>query len=286
LTSIMGILNGTSNYVLSQMSEHGADFATAIADAQRKGYAEADPTLDVSGEDAAHKITLLAALAFGIPIDFEPVTFRGISDIDRIDIEFAKRLGYQMKLIAQARREDGLISLGVGPTLVPSRSMLAQVRDSMNGITIQGDLLGSAFLYGSGAGGVQTASAVLADLLEIANRTHAGQSGGAHNLGFKRSATARAEHRPISQRYGPHYIRLRLDDKAGVLAQVSKVLADAKVSVNALLQDEGNDGQTDLIVITHAISTNQLHGMLPSLQSAAGPGHSVVIYPVLDDCGG
>jgi homoserine dehydrogenase len=285
LSSIVGILNGTSNYVLSQMSEHGIDFAAALAEAQAKGYAEADPTLDVSGEDAAHKIALLAALAFGMPIDFGAVTFKGIAEVDRVDIECAKRVGYQMKLIAQARRVDGRVSLGVEPTLVPAASMLAQVRGSMNGIAIQGDLLGSAFLYGSGAGGVQTASAVLADLLELANRTLAGRRDGPHNLGFKRGAAGHCSDGSIPQRQVPFYIRLRLDDKAGVLAKVSGVFALADVSVNALHQDVGHDGQAELIVITHEISASQLHDMLPSLQAAAGPGHSVVIYPVLDDCG-
>jgi homoserine dehydrogenase len=284
LTAIVGILNGTSNYVLSQMSEHGTDFSVAIRDAQAKGYAEADPTLDVSGEDAAHKITLLASLAFGVPINFDAVAFKGITDIERTDIEFAKRVGFQMKLIAQAHLEDGRLSVTVEPTLVPQDSMLAQVRGSMNGIAIRGDLLGSAFLHGSGAGGVQTASAVLADLLELANRAGARRAG-AHDMGFKRGATTRLGYRPTSERHGAFYLRLRLDDKAGALAKVSQALADADVSVDSLLQDEGHDGQSDLVVITHTISTTQLHDLLPLLRAAAGPGHAVVIHPVLDDCG-
>ena len=279
VTSITGILNGTSNYVLSQMSERGADFATAVAEAQRRGYAEADPTLDVSGEDAAHKLTLLAALAFGVPIDFEAVEFEGIEGVDGLDIAFAKRLGYRIKLIAQARMEPGGFSASVRPTLVPMASMLAQVTDSMNGIALQGDLLGSAFLYGSGAGGRQTASAVLADLIDLANRG----GGGACNKGFRHDQCEAPGACDCGDRVGVFYIRLRLDDKAGVLARVSKVLADANVSVNELLQDGGHDGQTDLIAVTHDISTRQLHAMLPELRIAAGHGHSVVIYPVLGE---
>ena len=168
ISSISGILNGTSNYVLSQMSEQGVDFATALADAQRKGYAEADPTLDVGGGDAAHKLTLLASLAFNVPINFAAVAYQGITTVDPADIAFAKRLGHQIKLIAQASLASGALSISVQPSLVPNHAMLAQVGGAMNGIALQGDLLGSAFLYGSGAGGRQTSSAVLADLLELA----------------------------------------------------------------------------------------------------------------------
>ena len=283
ISSITGILNGTSNYVLSQMSEHNADFATAVADAQRKGYAEANPTLDISGEDAAHKLTLLASLSFGVPINLDAVTVKGIQEVDRLDIGFAKRLGYQIKLIAQARMDSTGLSASVLPTLVPVASMLAQVGDSMNGIALKGDLMGSAFLYGSGAGGQQTSSAVLADLIELANRETTGTTGGAYNMGFRHELGRTDSVRYSRERVGAFYIRLRLDDKAGALAKVSKVLADANVSVNTLLQDGGHDEQSDLIVITHDISNSQLHDMMPALQEAAGPDHSVVIYPVLGE---
>jgi homoserine dehydrogenase len=283
ISCVTGILNGTSNYVLSQMSNHGIDFTAAVADAQSKGYAEADPTLDVNGEDAAHKLTLLASLSFGVPINFDAVEFKGIQEIDRLDIEFAKRLGYQIKLIAQARMESDGLSARVLPTLVPKDSMLAHVSDSMNGIALKGDLLGSAFLYGSGAGGQQTSSAVLADLIELANRGNSDAPCGAYNMGF-RHGRVETDVVPYSHnRVGAFYIRLRLDDKAGVLAKVSAVFADANVSVNAILQDGGHDKQSDLIAITHDISSNQFRGMLPALQEAAGQGHSVVIYPVLGD---
>lgn len=281
ISSVTGILNGTSNYVLSQMSEHGVDFAGAVAEAQRKGYAEADPTLDVSGEDAAHKLTLLASLSFGVPINFSAVQFKGIQDIDRLDIGFAKRLGYQIKLIAQAEIGPEGLNIGVQPTLVPMTSMLAQVSDAMNGIALKGDLLGSAFLYGSGAGGRQTSSAVLSDLIELANREDSSFSVGAYNMGFHHDQRVAGSMAFTQNRVGAFYIRLRLDDRAGVLAKVSAVLAQANVSVNTLLQDEGQHEQSDLIVITHDITSGQLHKMMPALYEAAGPGHSVEIYPVL-----
>lgn len=285
ISSVVGILNGTSNYVLSQMSEHGADFSSALADAQRKGYAEADPTLDINGEDAAHKITLLASLAFGVPIDFAKVDFKGIADLEREDIEFAKRLGHQVKLIAQAKRVDDGMVIGVRPTLVPEHSMLAQVGGSMNGIALQGDLLGSAFLYGSGAGGKQTSSAVLADLLDLANSSAANAGAGAYNMGFRDGAPAAAPACGQPDLVEAFYIRLRLDDRAGALAKVSGVLATADISAHSLLQDAAQGTWADLVVMTHPVSQERLLKTLPQLQDAAGPGHSVAVLPVLQDCG-
>jgi homoserine dehydrogenase len=283
VTAITGILNGTSNYVLSQMSDHDADFATALAEAQRRGYAEADPALDISGEDAAHKLALLASLAFGVPINLEAIDFEGIQGIDALDIAFAKRLGYRIKLIAQARKEsDGLVA-GVHPTFVPMTSMLSQVSSSMNGIAVQGDLMGSAFLYGSGAGGRQTASAVLADLIDLSNRYDFDFAGGAHNMGFRHGPRDAKDSRYRRDRFGACYLRLRIEDKAGVLAKVSKALADAGISVDELLQDGGQEGQTNLVVVTHDIGSGQLIEALPGLQAAAGLGHPAVVYPVLGD---
>ena len=285
ISSVVGILNGTSNYVLSQMSEHGADFSSALAEAQRRGYAEADPTLDINGEDAAHKITLLASLAFGVPIDFERVRFQGITDIEREDIGFAKRLGHQVKLIAQAKLVGDDMAIRVQPTLVPDRSMLAQVGSSMNGIALQGDLLGSAFLYGSGAGGKETSSAVLADLLELANGSESDTATGAYNMGFRDAAPAAAPARGTPQCMEAFYIRLRLDDRAGALAEVSRVLATASISAHSLLQDAAQGELTDLVVITHPVSEDRLRNTLPELQHAAGHDHPVVVLPVLEDCG-
>jgi len=285
VTSIVGILNGTSNYVLSQMSNHGVDFATALADARRKGFAEADPTLDINGEDAAHKLTLLASLAFGIPIDFSAVEYRGITEIDQVDIEFSKRLGHQVKLIAQAKLEPSGVFVRVEPTLVRDISMLAQISGSMNGIALQGDLLGSAFLYGSGAGGRQTASAILADLLELANRGDLSEASGTHNMGFRRSGSERADIRYCREQTGAFYIRLRLDDKAGALARVTSILADANVSIASMLQDHSLDAVSDVILITHDVGSNQIGRMLPDLQRTASPNRTVVVYPVLADCG-
>lgn len=285
ISSIIGILNGTSNYVLSQMSEHCVNFATAVADAQRKGYAEADPTLDVSGEDAAHKLALLASLAFGAPINFGAVAFKGITDVDQTDLEVSGQLGYQIKLIAQARRGPEGMSISVQPTLVPNRSMLAQVSGSMNGIAIQGDLLGTAFLYGAGAGGRQTSSAVLADLIELANRGNLKKSEGAHNMGFSSLDSLQAEVCYCKDPIGTFYIRIGLDDKADTLSKVSTVLVDGNVSIKAQHQNRGHGALSDLIVITHDTQSEQLRQILSDLQKAAGRDQPPVIYPVLGDCG-
>lgn len=281
--SIIAILNGTSNYILSQMSEHGAEFGDALVEAQQKGYAEADPTLDVNGEDAAHKITLLASLAFGIPINFDAVQFKGVSEIERVDIQFARRLGHELKLIAQAHQIENKAYISVSPMLVPNHSMIAHVRGSMNGISLTGDLFGSAFFHGSGAGGIQTASAILADLVDLVQGARDGRYVGAPNMGFKRSAMAGKEYLLPDERCNQFYLRLRGEDKVGVLAEVSAIFAKADVSINTLLQDESYQGMTDLIATTHTISTSKLQSILPELQGAAAAGHSVVFYPMLDE---
>lgn len=283
ITSVIGILNGTSNYILSQMSEHGIEFRDALADAQSKGYAEADPTLDINGEDAAHKITLLASLAFGVPVNLAAVQFKGISDVDRTDIQFARRLGHELKLIAQARIEAGRLFIAVSPMLVPSQSMLANTRGSMNGIALVGDLFGSAFFYGSGAGGVQTASAILADLIDLFQGSRDGTYIGAPNLGFHRAAMTGKDYLSAPERNHQFYLRVKVEDKVGVLAEVSTIFAQAEVSVSTLLQDEGRNGTTDLIAITHGISTVKMQRILPALQRVAAAGHAVVLYPVLDE---
>lgn len=283
VTSIIGILNGTSNYILSQMSEHGTEFGDALVEAQQKGYAEADPTLDVNGEDAAHKITLLASLVFGVPINFNAVQFKGVSDIERADIQFAKRLGYELKLIAQAQFKNNKVYTAVSPMLVSNHSMLTHVRDSMNGISLAGDLFGSAFFYGSGAGGIQTASAILADLIDLVHGTKDGKYIGSPNMGFKRSAMAEKEYLSSDERCDQFYLRLRVEDKVGVLAKVSTIFAKANVSINTLLQDESYQGMTDIIATTHTIPTSKLQSILSELQGAAATDHSVVIYPMLDE---
>lgn len=280
ITSITGILNGTSNYVLSQMSGSGADFASALAEAQRLGYAEADPSLDISGEDAAHKITLLAALAFGIPINFEHVQFAGITSLDPVDIKFAKRMGYHIKLIAQAQRVSEQVSIRVQPMLVSSDTMLAQVQGSMNGIAVQGDLLGSAFLYGSGAGGKQTASAVLADLLELANGVDSNASGGAYNMGFREHATQPSV---TCQTSTPerHYLRMTVDASTVVCDQIPPILGHVGIRVHRLMHETITPTRSHVAVLTEPIERHILMKCLSHVRSATDIPDGAVSLPVL-----
>ncbi|MBV1787468.1 homoserine dehydrogenase [Marinobacterium sp. D7] len=283
VTSLIGILNGTSNYILSQMSQHGASFDEALAQAQQKGYAEADPTLDVNGEDAAHKITLLSSLAFGVPVNFSAVDFKGVTRVEPVDIAAAARLGYQLKLIAQTQLQGGEVWVSVAPTLVPNASMLTHVNGSMNGIALTGDLFGSAFLYGSGAGGVQTASAVLADLIDLAKGSRGENYVGLPNMGFKRNAIKARPYIASDARQSRFYFRMKVENKVGVLAEVSSIFASANVSVSAIFQDEREGDLADIIITTHSITTGQVQKVLPALQGAAASGHGIVIYPVLDE---
>lgn len=265
------------------MSQHGASFDEALAKAQQKGYAEADPTLDVNGEDAAHKLTLLSSLAFGVPVNFSAVDFNGVTKVEATDIAAAARLGYQLKLIAQTQLQGGEVWMSVTPTLVPNASMLAHVNGSMNGIALTGDLFGSAFLYGAGAGGVQTASAVLADLIDLAQGSRDGHYLGLPNMGFKRSSIKTKPYLAADARLSRFYFRMKVEDKVGVLAEVSSIFAGADVSVSAIVQDEGEGDLTDIIITTHSITTGQVQKVLPALQGAAASGHGIVIYPALDE---
>ena len=283
VTSVVGILNGTSNYILSRMSEQGASFAEALAEAQRKGYAEADPVMDVEGIDAAHKIALLSSLAFGVPIDFEAVQYRGITGIASEDIGLAKQMGYALRLIAHAQLQDNCIYTSVAPSLVPASSMLAQVHSSMNGIELVGDLFGRAFFYGSGAGGVQTASAILADLIELAQRKKGGGHTSVFNMGFRRTTIERKETMHTDDRCGRFYLRMRVDDSVGVLASVSAIIAGADISLAKLRQNDGVGAVTDLVVITHAVSWRRLRSILPKLQGLVRHGYETIVYPVLDE---
>ena len=281
LESVVGILNGTSNYILSRMSEHGASFAEALREAQSRGYAEADPTLDVNGQDAAHKITLLAALAFGMPIDFEQVDCRGIEAVDRDDVEHARRLGFELKLIAQARGSERGLYVGVQPTLVRRQSLLAQVPGAMNGIALSGDLMGPAFLYGSGAGGTQTASAVLADLIELANIPDGAPALGDYNLGHRRQPQAQAA-RPLPL-VCPFYLCVRTPAQADAQARLRPLMAAADIELLHAESLPAGDQQTDHVFLTGRCAESVIRRVLPELQALAGPGLLARALPLLDE---
>ena len=250
---VAGIINGTTNFILSEMRDKGLAFADVLKEAQRLGYAEADPTFDVEGVDAAHKITLLSSLAFGIPVQFDKAYIEGISKLDATDIKYAEQLGYRIKLLGITRRRDNGIELRVHPTLVPAKRLIANVEGAMNAVLVQADAVGSTLYYGKGAGAEPTASAVIADVVDVTRLSTADPENRVPHLAFQPDALANLPILPIGEVECGNYLRLRVADQPGVLAEITRILADRNISIDALLQREPKEGedQTDLIILTH-----------------------------------
>lgn len=249
---IAGIINGTTNFILSEMRDKRIDFQAALADAQRFGYAEADPTFDITGVDAAHKATIVSAIAFGVPVQFARAHVEGIVELQAADIAYAEQLGYRIKLLAiTKRREDGF-ELRVHPTLVPSKRLIANVEGAMNAVMVQGDAVGTTLYYGKGAGAEPTASAVIADLVDIARLATADPDHRVPHLAFQPAAIQNLDVLPIDAVITSFYLRLQVADEAGVLAKITGILAEHAISIDALLQ-RPNDGaeHTDVIILTH-----------------------------------
>jgi homoserine dehydrogenase len=270
---VAGIINGTTNFILSEMRSRGASFHAVLKEAQNLGYAEADPTFDVEGVDAAHKVTLLASIAFGIPIQFAKAHVEGISQLQPEDIRYAEQLGYRIKLLGIAKRAIGGIELRVHPTLVPTKRLIANVEGAMNAVMVRGDAVGTTLYYGKGAGSEPTASAVIADLVDLARNLDQGGRGSVPALAFQHDAMSQLIVVPMAEIVTSHYLRLRVADEPGVLADITRVLADSKISIDALFQREAGDGenQTDIILLTHearegnVISALQRIEALPSV---------------------
>jgi homoserine dehydrogenase len=250
---VAGIINGTTNYILSEMRSRGASFHAVLKEAQQLGYAEADPTFDVEGVDAAHKVTLLASIAFGVPIQFAKAHIEGISQLQPEDIRYAEQLGYRIKLLGIAKRAVGGIELRVHPTLVPAKRLIANVEGAMNAVMVRGDAVGTTLYYGKGAGSEPTASAVIADLVDLARNVNQGGRASVPALAFQHDAMSTLPMVPMAQVMTSHYLRLRVADEPGVLADITRVLADSGISIDALFQREAGDGenQTDIILLTH-----------------------------------
>jgi homoserine dehydrogenase len=259
---VAGIINGTTNFILSEMRDKGLDFDVVLKQAQALGYAEADPTFDIEGVDAAHKATLLCAMAFGVPVQFDKAYVEGISKLGSEDIRYAEQLGYRIKLIGLARRSASGIELRVHPTLIPAKRLIANVEGAMNAVLVQGDAVGTTLYYGKGAGSEPTASAVIADLVDIARLHTAAPAQRVPSLAFQPSSFADAASQmpilPMSQVQTSYYLRLRVADQAGVLAQVTGILAGLGVSIDAVLQRPADlqtapdtDHGTDLVLLTH-----------------------------------
>jgi homoserine dehydrogenase len=251
---IAGIINGTCNYILSEMRDKGLPFDMVLAEAQRLGYAEADPAFDVEGIDAAHKLTILAAIAFGIPMQFDKVHVEGIAKLTAIDIKYAEGLGYRIKLLGIARRTDQGIELRVHPTLIPSRRLIANVEGVMNAVLVKGDAVGPTLFYGRGAGAEPTASAVVADLVDVTRMATADPEHRVPHLAFQPDRLSDAPILSMEDVRTAYYLRLRAFDRPGVLADVTRICADLSISIDAIFQKEAGEGedQVDVVILTHA----------------------------------
>lgn len=266
---IAGIINGTTNFILSEMRDKGLSFDAVLKEAQRLGYAEADPTFDIEGIDAAHKATIMSAIAFGIPVQFDKVYVEGITKLDAKDIRYAEQLGYRIKLLGITKRTEQGIELRVHPTLIPEKRLIANVEGAMNGIMVQSDAAGVTMYYGAGAGSEQTASAVIADLVDVTRLATADPEHRVPYLAFQPNAISNLPILPISEIVTSYYLRMNVADQAGVLANVTKILADCSISIDAMLQKEPADGEsrTDIIMLTHQTQEKNIVAAIAKIES-------------------
>ena len=265
---LAGIINGTTNYILSEMRDKGLSFEAALADAQRLGYAEADPTFDIEGVDAAHKASLLASIAFGIPIQFDRAYVEGITRLAAEDIAYAEKLGYRIKLLGIARRSRRGVELRVHPTLIPEKRLLASVEGAINAILVKGDFVGHTLYYGKGAGKEATASAVVADLVDVARMMTSDPQHRVPHLAFQPDSLVDVPLLGSGDFETAFYLRLRVADEPGVLADITRILADARVSIDAMLQREPADDEssTDIILLTHRSLESRVDTALLQIQ--------------------
>jgi homoserine dehydrogenase len=266
---IAGIINGTTNFILSEMRDKGLSFDTVLKEAQRLGYAEADPTFDIEGVDAAHKITILSALAFGIPMQFDKAYIEGISKLDAIDIKYAEQLGYRIKLLGITKRTPEGVELRVHPTLIPTKRLIANVEGAMNAVLVQGDAVGATLYYGKGAGAEPTASAVIADLVDVTRMHTADPENRVPHLAFQPNAMADLKILPMDEVQTSYYLRLRVQDKPGVLADITRILADEQISIDAVIQKEPGEGedQADLIMLTHLTREKRINAAIKKIEA-------------------
>ena len=266
---VAGIINGTTNFILSEMRDKGLDFATVLKEAQRLGYAEADPTFDIEGIDAAHKASIMSAIAFGTPVQFDKAYVEGITNLQAIDIRYAEQLGYRIKLLGITRRNAQGIELRVHPTLIPKNRLIANVEGAMNAVLVQGDAVGATLYYGKGAGAEPTASAVIADLVDIARLADADPVYRVPSLAYQTQSLADTPILPMSEIITSYYLRLRVADQPGVLADITRILADASISIDAMLQKEPDEGetQTDIILLTHQTQEKNINAAIAAIEA-------------------
>ena len=259
---VAGIINGTTNFILTQMREKGVTFAQGLSEAQTLGYAEADPTFDIEGIDAAHKLTILAALSFGIPMSFKDVYVEGIKALEQKDIQYAEELGYRIKLLGIAKKRDKGIELRVHPTLIPEERLIANVNGVMNAVVVKGNMIGPTLYYGAGAGGLQTASSVVADLIDIS------RSSNVPLLGFEDAEINTIPIYSIDDAISAYYLRIRVSDKPGVLAEITKLFGDKKISIDAMLQKEPNEqeSEADIVILSHLAVEKNINAIIHSIE--------------------
>jgi homoserine dehydrogenase len=265
---IAGIINGTTNFILSGMRDKGLEFATVLKEAQQLGYAEADPTFDIEGVDAAHKATIMSAIAFGVPVQFDKAYVEGINKLASIDITYAEELGYRIKLLGITKRMENGIELRVHPTLIPAKRLIANVEGAMNAVLVNSDAVGATLYYGKGAGSEPTASAVIADLVDIARVDTVDPEHRVPYLAFQPDAMNDTPILPISEVTTSYYLRMQVKDQPGVLADITRILADLKISIDAFLQKEPLEGETlvDIIVLTHQTQEKNMNAAIEKIE--------------------
>ncbi len=266
---IAGIINGTTNFILSEMRDKGLDFDVVLKEAQRLGYAEADPTFDIEGVDAAHKATIMSAIAFGIPVQFDKAHVEGITNLQASDIRYAEKLGYRIKLLGITKRVANGIELRVHPTLIPTNRLIANVEGAMNAVLVQGDAVGATLYYGKGAGAEPTASAVIADLVDITRLATADPEHRVPYLAFQPNEMSDTPILPMSEITTSYYLRICVADKLGVMADITRILADSAISIDAMLQKEPADGetQTDIIILTHQTQEKHVDRAIAAIEA-------------------
>lgn len=266
---VAGIINGTTNFILTEMREKGLNFADVLGEAQRLGYAEADPTFDVEGIDAAHKLTIMSAIAFGMPMKFEQAYTEGITKLEQVDIKYAEELGYRVKLLGITKRTDHGVELRVHPTLIPEKRLVANVNGAMNAVVVKGDAVGPTLYYGAGAGAEPTASAVVADLMDVARLIDATSAQRVPYLAFQPEQVQDLAILLIDDVQSAYYLRLRASDKPGVLADVTKILGDRSISIDAMLQKEPDENETeaDIVILTHITVEKNMNAAIAAIEA-------------------
>ncbi|MEI7612057.1 MAG: homoserine dehydrogenase [Betaproteobacteria bacterium] len=266
---IAGIINGTTNFILSEMRDKKLPFETVLKEAQRLGYAEADPTFDVEGIDAAHKLTIMSAIAFGNQMSFDKAHIEGITKLDATDIKYAEQLGYRIKLLGITKRTPEGVELRVHPTLIPSKRLIANVEGAMNAVLVKGDAVGPTLYYGKGAGAEPTASAIIADLVDVTRMHTADPEHRVPHLAFQPNAMVDLTILPLSEIVTSYYLRMRVEDKPGVLADITRILADQQISIDAMIQREPDEGeeQTDIIMLTHQTREKNVDAAITKIEA-------------------